>query len=735
VNSPAETPIEILATYDWLDRVEKTRYKRSAEAAYRFTSYVYDLNSNVLTRRDDGLEGTGGNPGRLQTFTYDGADWLQSHVDGGPSDSSCTDNRKITNTFFATGWEQARTNLAGSGNGGCTYTKKAETTWSWFANGKLQGLTTTQGTGNTTRETHTVGYETAGIYLNGHRTSDAFTMAGPNTACTTTCTATWTYDARDRLVSHYSGHGTPNPTVSYTLNGDGSILTETKGATTKTFAYTGLRLETISQGAPVLARHFYDPHGNLDCITTSAGSAANCSPPEGGTAASTLLSDYSYDGLDRLVAYRSYAGGTKQDSTTYVLDALDRVVSENETHTPTGKNHVTAFSYQGLTNLVTQEVLTGQVAGTKTFSYDAFGHRVSMTDTTETGSVKRYAYAYDVHGSASMLLEDTGTVKASYGYQPYGEPDAQLTQGDTDNQKPLNPYRYTGKRFDSGSGSLDTGARRFDPASARFLQQDVFRSALGDLSLSLDPLTQNRYSLAAGNPVSFIEWDGHYVVWDGDGTASSSGRTRLQPRSLTEPREQAARASAEDEDISPADIWNEPMTGWWGSRWTEAPSNLSGIGVMEFFASILGSMPIRGAGGSFPGTQGALSSSVGTRPVTTSSVEVIERGQKGWTVDITTWLIPQGQTAVLDVTWEVVSRNTRTNVTGTERPLHQQEFLRSTRPDGEMWDHGNVAIPRSWGRPTGVITTTWLLWQGHTGPNIGWFPSGVSVVTKRYDFG
>lgn len=121
-----------------------------------------------------------------------------------------------------------------------------------------------------------------------------------------------------------------------------------------------------------------------------------------------------------------------------------------------------------------------------------------------------------------MLLEDTGTVKASYGYQPYGEADPQLTQGDTDVQKPLNPYRYTGKRLDSGSGSLDTGSRRFNPGSTRFLQQDLFRSSLSDLALGVDPITQNRYSLAAGNPTSFIEWDGHRVLWDGRGGSSNA---------------------------------------------------------------------------------------------------------------------------------------------------------------------------------------------------------------------
>src|SRR5258708_11253036 len=32
---------------------------------------------------------------------------------------------------------------------------------------------------------------------------------------------------------------------------------------------------------------------------------------------------------------------------------------------------------------------------------------------------------------------------------------------------------------------------------------------MGDLSLSIDPLAQNRYDLAGGNPISFGEWDVH----------------------------------------------------------------------------------------------------------------------------------------------------------------------------------------------------------------------------------
>jgi hypothetical protein len=34
--------------------------------------------------------------------------------------------------------------------------------------------------------------------------------------------------------------------------------------------------------------------------------------------------------------------------------------------------------------------------------------------------------------------------------------------------------------------------------------------------LSADPLSNNRYALAGGNPLAFIGWDGHYVTRDGD---------------------------------------------------------------------------------------------------------------------------------------------------------------------------------------------------------------------------
>ena len=103
------------------------------------------------------------------------------------------------------------------------------------------------------------------------------------------------------------------------------------------------------------------------------------------------------------------------DRATYAYDALDRLAREVEDHAGGGKDRTTVFTYQGLTGLVTQEEQTGGTEPkTKTYSYDAYGHRIAMTDkvTGSTAAPQVFTYAHDVHGSTSQLLTDAGAVKA-----------------------------------------------------------------------------------------------------------------------------------------------------------------------------------------------------------------------------------------------------------------------------------------------------------------------------------
>lgn len=568
VVDPDEKAVATHADYTGFDEVKKVRHRKQGQTNWTFTDYTSDLNGNTTVRRENGTEsdsGTPVTPPREQRLVYDQADWLREQQDlGTDGTSSCAGDQRIVTAFWDSGWERQRDLYRAAS--GCatdprTWPKKQTTTWEQFDNGKLKTLKTVAVSGGTdaVTEQHQVGYlDDDGIYLNGNRTSDQFvlkrTQTDPNNHATTClsaaspCLATYAYDARDRLIRHQQREG---KVETFTLDeeakllGDttiraGSVTTQTKNGQTSGQWYRAGQLTQTRIGVTT-ANYWYDTLGNLDCVTLAPnGSQADCSPSEGATTSNpNLVADYAYDYLNRLASVRQYnGGGTRTDKADYSYDALDRTTKEVEDHADNGKDRTSVFTYQGLTNLVTQEAQTGAVNKTKTYSYDVYGHRISLEDKNNTTGAPAdlYTYGNDVHGSVSQLITDAGQVKASYGYDAYGGADATpandpeaLTAGDTDTQAPLNPYRYSGRRLDSGLATsatspagYDMGARRYGPDTGSFLQADIYYDALADLGLSTDPLTQNRYALAGGNPISYVETDGHIAIPDGGGGSSTT---------------------------------------------------------------------------------------------------------------------------------------------------------------------------------------------------------------------
>jgi RHS repeat-associated protein len=580
-NTPGVKPIEVLVSYDTLDRMTKVRNRNlgDTDTNYRFTKFSYDRNDNVDERADNGVEtaaGTQITAPKRHTFTYDAADWLTSQLDYLPS--GC---QKVDNTFLATGWEETRriwkADQTCDASPAFGSAPKQSTRWTYFKNGKLNNLTTWAGQVNTGTllEDHIVDYFHGGIYVNGHRTTDRFKKSSPNPTAPCKdayCTTTYTYDGRERATREARTSG---PTIDYELDPASNLRKKTVtpagggAATTTFFTYQNQRLDKVALGTALnfVQRYVYDPadEGNVDCVVV-ADYTGKC---EGATS-SQKFKDYHYDHLNRMDGYVSYLNGAEQDKASYVYDPLDRLLQETEKH-GSSPTRTTDFAYLGLTNLVTQETQTGDPTkdATKSYAYDAYGLRISLRNVPVAGTTKNYTYAYDVHGSVSLLNEvGTGTAEASYGYDIYGEKDSALSAGDPEDNNPLNPYRYSGKRFDSGSKTLDMGVRRFDSSITRFLTPDLFLGALDNLSLSTDPLTGNRYALAGGNPVTFEEWDGHVPFAEGGGT----GRGSPKPGGAAVDRERpdalipySAYASTKEQTLQPGErISSETETQYWG---------------------------------------------------------------------------------------------------------------------------------------------------------------------------
>ncbi len=539
--------LDTTATADDMDRTAQVQNQTPIKTTN--STYSYDLNGNITDSVQDAVAAPVAKPGRNLHYDYDRANWLkdQCALATPPTPASCANptaagDQRVVNIFTATGLTQSRELDQG---GSPTWTAKQTTTWDYFANGKLNHLNTYNGSTSATKvESHTVNYtldptNTATAYLDGNRTQDSFFVLGANTSlCRTAsplCNDNYKYDPRDRLVQESKDDHTNtsyyNPAGSSNLGLDpaGNITQEQVVAggvtTTKNYTYSGSQLQKVTTNG-VDSLYWYNDDSDLWCVTNSSGTKANCPISAQTTPPSTVQQAYAYDYLFRLQNYRAFSNGQLTDCANYKYDPLDRLVSEGETHgsgIACTDTKTTQFTFAGLTNQMTEEQQSsgGSLQTTKDYAYDIYGHRTTESVTPAGQGGTTYSFAYNVHDSVSMLLDPSGNTKASYGYRPYGDLDTALTGGEPDKNNPFNPYRYAAKRFDSGSQTIDMGARRFATDTSKFLQPDQFNGALANLSLGADALSQNRYSLAGGNPLSSIEWDGHRPIPDGGGMSDS----------------------------------------------------------------------------------------------------------------------------------------------------------------------------------------------------------------------
>ena len=66
-----------------------------------------------------------------------------------------------------------------------------------------------------------------------------------------------------------------------------------------------------------------------------------------------------------------------------------------------------------------------------------------------------------------------------------------------------NSFLFTGEQLDKETGNYYLRARYYSPATTRFLSHDTYDGKL------IDPLSQNHYLYAGGNPVMYVDPSGH----------------------------------------------------------------------------------------------------------------------------------------------------------------------------------------------------------------------------------
>jgi RHS repeat-associated protein len=222
-----------------------------------------------------------------------------------------------------------------------------------------------------------------------------------------------------------------------------------------------------------------------------------------------------------------------------------------------------------------------------------------------------FSYHTDAAGSVVAITGPSGAVVAEYQYDAFG---AVTSVTGSDPIAERNPLRYRAYYHDAATGLYYLPARSYDPATARFLSPDPAPPSAGD------PLSLNRYTYCAGDPVNSsdptgavtdVEWGAweyyynHDPATTGDRTAAAARTSQTHAgvntrRAEAAAREAQARAAARRERA----MQEEALEN---ARWDNAQDVLAGISLgasaLAAYASV---MAIAGAptilGGLIPGT-------------------------------------------------------------------------------------------------------------------------------------
>jgi RHS repeat-associated protein len=461
--------------YDQLNQISKVEeFAPNTTTPKNTTELTYDPNGNLATSKHDLT---------WSKIDYDVRDMVSTVTN---ADSPTAGNQQIS-TFTYNNRGEVLKQVKPNGN-----TVDLE----YYLNGATKHQVEKTRAGTVVAE-HTLDYT-----LNGDPSKDVLKlMNADNSADYIDNTYTFEYDPQDR-VRKVTKTGDSSSTEIYEYDGNSNVVSQTVDNVPTTNKYDRNRLHQ-STTAGVTSTYNYDPLGRLDTVTV------------GGVRAEK----YYYDGFDRTAKVTAGTGATAK-STTYVYDPFDRTASK----TVAGKT--TAYTYLAMDNQVLRDVVDGKPD--KSYQYAPWGQQLTQIKHKDDGTKEYSQFIYRPRGDVIGITKDDGTTRATYGYTAYGKDDTSQFSGvdkpgtAPEGEEPYNAFRFNASRWDAASGTYDMGFRNYDPGLNRFLTRDYYGGAMADMNLATDPFTNNRYAFAGGNPITFIELDGHLfgMSWSDIGHAA-----------------------------------------------------------------------------------------------------------------------------------------------------------------------------------------------------------------------
>jgi RHS repeat-associated protein len=298
-------------------------------------------------------------------------------------------------------------------------------------------------------------------------------------------------------IAEYTKTGDNAKTETYVHDANGNVIKETIDGKATNFTYDRNRLvSATTQGVTI--NYNYDPFGRLDTVTVG----------------DRQIEKYKYDGFDRVAEHHSINEDGVNELTRYTYDPLDRTASQT-IKAGTENEKTTEFHYLGLSDQLINEEVAGEI--TKSYQYTPWGERLFMVNYSDNEQGEYSYYGYNPHTDVEQLTDEQGDTRATYGYTAYGQNDEKAFTGvdkpnsNRPDQEPYNSFRFNSKRWDPATKQYDMGFRNYDPGLNRFLTRDMYNGALADLNLAADPFTNNPYAFASGNPITNVEYDGHFV--------------------------------------------------------------------------------------------------------------------------------------------------------------------------------------------------------------------------------